>query len=429
MDTADRHEKKVYISLPNIHCKSSAIYCSQTVRGLEAGGYVLTRILEDADVIICNTCGIVQDHEDISLSNLTDALRRKKNTAEVISTGCLNEINRRSIEALSGEIRILEEDDVVPALTAGRPEASEADPAAYVDESFPDRISMHGSAYPLTARILLAALKPAIGAHRLLGYPNVEAIHLPQLVAEMQNELKLYVQIGSGCVGACAYCAVRISRGSPRSRSIEAILADIQAGRRRQRSVNFVATDCASWGTDIGSSLHALVGAVHERFPDLGIDLSYVNPAGIERDLDGYREMFARYRINSINICVQSGSQAVLDAMNRRYRIETILRFIDFVKEVSPQTLIWTSLMVGYPGETWRDFFKTIRAARRFHFFEYLSYSPRPGTPSAELEVTSSGLTMLLRKKLLGVQFILQLFFKMLRPRWSKRKVSGEGAA
>ena len=49
MDTADRHEKKVYISLPNIHCKSSAIYCSQTVRGLEAGGYVLTRILEDAD--------------------------------------------------------------------------------------------------------------------------------------------------------------------------------------------------------------------------------------------------------------------------------------------------------------------------------------------------------------------------------------------
>ena len=169
--------------------------------------------------------------------------------------------------------------------------------------------------------------------------------------------------------------------------------------------------DCGAYGLDIGENLFNILDAIYKRFPELYIELCNMYPFWVEKYEDKYLELIRSSRIHSINIPLQSGSQRILKKMNRRYSVENVLRIVNKIKSVSPKTLVWTHILVGFPGETREDFKKSLAKVEEFDFFHWYLYSERAGTLSAELDGKISEREKRRRGRLLRRKSF-QLFFK-----------------
>ena len=372
--------RRIHLLAACKYCKPSEVLCSQVVRSATANGHRIVEDLAEADVIVVSTCGFDDLRESISMDLFRGAFAGRRPGATVVSMGCLNQIDRQLVESTFPELVLIDDPDGLDALLPGdTPATDEAwcDDGIYrhihyIDEG-EDNVS-------LPSRVFLAGVRLGAAADRRFDSERLAALHFGQIREQLDYEAKLSVQIGSGCIGHCTYCVIKLAKGEPRSRPVDAVLADIESQHRGQRFVQLVADDCGSYGVDNGETLFELVEAIGSRFPDLPITLTYVNPIWIERQADAYLRMFADSRINSVNISLQSGSDRIVQQMGRHYRVERVLDFVEQVKRVSPRTMIYTHLLVGFPGETWADFRQTVRASDHFHCITVFQYSRRKGS-------------------------------------------------
>jgi tRNA A37 methylthiotransferase MiaB len=178
----------------------------------------------------------------------------------------------------------------------------------------------------------------------------------------------------------------------------------------RFKSLYLVADDCGSYGCDIGLSLPFLLRKIHEAYPELTIDLNYVNPAWLERQEEEFLKIFEEIRIGSVNVSIQSGSNRIIRKMNREYNIRHTRNMIERLMEISPPTHFWTHCIVGFPGETWLDFLKTLRLVHRLHFVYTFAYSDRTGTESSRMPSKNAKSTILVRKILIRSYAIAVVF-------------------
>lgn len=372
----------VHLVTAEVNCKPNTILLSGLLDHFLSESYEVTRKAEEADLIFINTCAFDHEHEEISMRVVEAVFRKKQPGARVISLGCLNVIGREALTRRFPELTILDDPAELNRIVEATVPFQERH---HLDASLFKHIEQHGMHEHLPNRIARVAGRVSLDLHRRFGYPRADAVLLQQLFEEMHHENKFYLQIGSGCAGNCAYCVIKQVKGEPRSRKIGDILKDIRENNKDMRTVNLVADDCGSYGRDTGDSLFELVRRIREEFPSLMIELCYVNPSWIDRHPDTYVEMFRNGAIASVNVSMQSGSDRVVAMMNRRYKVDRVVQTLERIRLASPKTLLWTHLMVGFPGETWADFRQTLKLSDRFHFFVVFPYSEREGTGAAAL--------------------------------------------
>ena len=197
-----------------------------------------------------------------------------------------------------------------------------------------------------------------------------------------------WVPITIGCDNFCSYCIVPHVRGREKSRPLEDVVAEVQsyvdAG---VKEITLLGQNVNSYGRDLYGS---------PRFADI---LDAVDATGIERlrfatshpkDLtDEVIERFGTLRslMPALHLPVQSGSNRILDAMNRRYTRERYLSLIRKIREVRPDIALSTDVIVGFPGETQEDFNQTKALIEEVGFNQVFTfiYSRREGTPAASL--------------------------------------------
>ena len=198
-----------------------------------------------------------------------------------------------------------------------------------------------------------------------------------------------YVTITNGCNNFCSYCIVPYVRGPENSRPINDIITEIKnmAGKGT-KEVTLIGQNVNSYGKDFKPKV---------MFQKLLDNISKIN--GLERirfttshpkDLsDDLVKCFNKLPklCEHIHLPVQSGSNRILKAMNRKYMIEDYVRIIEKLRKSCPNIAITTDLIVGFPGETDEDFQKTIDLVKKVRFDNFFSfkYSPRPGTNAAQL--------------------------------------------
>ncbi|MCL2491396.1 MAG: tRNA (N6-isopentenyl adenosine(37)-C2)-methylthiotransferase MiaB [Coriobacteriia bacterium] len=204
-----------------------------------------------------------------------------------------------------------------------------------------------------------------------------------------ESSFHAWLPITTGCNNYCTYCVVPYVRGKEKSRMLETIVDDakqmVDAG---VKEITLLGQNVNSYGRDLYGE---------PRFADL---LDKIALGGISRlgfatshpkDLnDDTIAMMARHDniLDYLHLPVQSGSTAILEAMNRRYSKEQYLELIDRVREVMPGIALSTDIIVGFPGESEDDFEDTLEVVRAAQFssaFTFI-YSPREGTPAATLE-------------------------------------------
>jgi tRNA-2-methylthio-N6-dimethylallyladenosine synthase len=330
---------------------------SERMKGmLDSLGYVEVEARDQADLILFNTCSIRESADSRFIAHLGEAKRLKsEDPARVVGVGgCW----AQSVK-----------DEVFRRFP-------------FVDVAFgPGQI--HRLAEFLTSDSLTAQ-----------GYFEFEdfAGHLPMKRA---REFQGWVQISQGCNCVCAYCIVPSTRGREESRDPDEIVAEVERlAADGVREVTLLGQNVNSYGRDLGrgdperrisfAELLARIDAVD------GVErLRYTSPHPKDMKED---VVLAHAELPSlcehIHLPLQSGSSAVLKRMRRTYNRERYMDRVALIREHVPDCAITTDIIVGFPGETERDFAETMEVTDEVGYdgaFTFI-FSPRRGTEAAEME-------------------------------------------
>lgn len=209
------------------------------------------------------------------------------------------------------------------------------------------------------------------------------------LPVRREGRLKAYVNISFGCDNYCSYCIVPYVRGRYRSRDFDRIVQEVAAlAQEGYKEVTLLGQNVNAYGRDLPGrpefadllwALNAQPGLERIRF-------TTSHPRDVSpRLLEALQR--AEKVCEHLHLPLQAGSDRILQAMNRGYTSADYLKLVERARAAVPDLALTTDLIVGFPGETEEDFAKTLEMVRRVEFdsaFTFL-YSPRVGTPAAEL--------------------------------------------
>lgn len=246
-----------------------------------------------------------------------------------------------------------------------------------------------------------------LGTHNLDVLPTLleRARHNNEAAVEIEESLKVFpstlptkresayagwVSISVGCNNTCTFCIVPQLRGKERDRRPGEILAEVGAVVADGAiEVTLLGQNVNSYGVGFGQkgAFADLLRACGEIEGLERVRFTSPHPAAFTNDvIDAMAE--THNVMPSLHMPLQSGSDRILRAMRRSYRSKKFLGILDAVRERIPNAAITTDIIVGFPGETEEDFQATLDVVEQSRFssaFTFL-YSPRPGTPAADME-------------------------------------------
>jgi len=331
---------------------------SEKLRGyLMQSGYAIGTEAEGADVVIMNTCAIREHAEQRVFGNLgaLTHTKRRHQGQKIFLCGCM-----------AGETKVSDR------IRKSYP---------HVDGVFSTH---HLWQFP---EILWNVLSRGKRQFYIADEPGSIAEGIPQV---RDNTLKSWVSIMYGCNNFCTYCIVPYVRGRERSRKKEDILAEcralLEAG---SKEITLLGQNVNSYGKDLYDDFDFadLLAAIAEIPGEFLIRFMTSHPRDAGRKL--FDTMAASPKIaKQLHLPFQSGSSRVLKAMNRHYDREKYLELINYAKQVMPELVLTSDVIVGFPGETEEEFEETISLIESVHYDSLFTFifSPRPGTPAANME-------------------------------------------
>jgi len=211
-------------------------------------------------------------------------------------------------------------------------------------------------------------------------------------LSELGGRHRAYVKLQDGCDSACSYCIIPKLRGPSRSREPEAVIAEIGSlAARGVREAVLTGIETAAYGRDLPGSCGLIdllekIDALELKV-DMRIRLGSLDPAALN---DGFIDRLAALRkfAPHIHLSLQSGCDATLRSMRRKYNTAMVARSVARLREAIPYIEFTADVIVGHPGETEQDFAQSldfVRSLRLIHAHVFC-YSKRPGTEAASME-------------------------------------------
>ena len=345
-------DKTLYIE--TFGCQLNVADSEVVAAVMEMSGYSVTDSADNADAILLNTCSIRDNAEQKVLSRLAyfNSMRRKRGGRKMILgvVGCMAErvredlIENHGVDLVAGPDSYLD----LPALFA----AAEAGEKA------------------INVELSTTETYRDITPSRITG-----------------NRVSGFVSIMRGCNNFCTYCIVPYTRGRERSRAVDSILREVADLRDRGfKEVTLLGQNVNSYRHIDGESgnitdFAGLLSIVAESAPDMRIRFTTSHPKDMSDEIlaaVASHDNIARH----IHLPVQSGSNSVLKAMNRKYTREWYLDRIAAIRRIIPDCAITTDLFTGFHDESEEDFQQTLSLMEEVGFDAafMFKYSERPGT-------------------------------------------------
>lgn len=200
------------------------------------------------------------------------------------------------------------------------------------------------------------------------------------------------VTVAQGCTSHCTYCFSRLARGRLASVPPAEVARRVAAAHARGAvEVRLTSLDTAAWGEDLpgATRLPDLLDAVARLPGDFAVRVGMMSPQSLRPIGEAYLARLARPRFFAfLHLPVQSGADAVLDAMRRGYRVADFRALVAAARSALPDVTIATDVIVGFPAETEDDHRATLALLRETgpEIVNVTRFSPRPGTPAARLD-------------------------------------------
>ena len=312
---------------------------------LAKAGHKLVDSLQDADLVLFNTCTVKDNPEKRFFSELEKVRKLKK---KVVIAGCI----------------------------------PQADP-------YDDRLKN----IPLVGvrnvnRVVEVVEQTKRGKIvRLLDFADEPRLNLTKI---RKNPVTEIIPLCAGCLGECSYCKTRFARGNLLSYDARAIKKQFeQAVNEGVKEVWLTSQDTGAYGKDIGSSLPELMKDLLVVEGDYRVRLGMLNPNHALEFLDELIDIYKHPNMfKFVHLPVQSGSNKILGLMNRKYKIEDFVRIVNKFRKAIPKTTIATDIICGFPGETEKDFEKTYSLLEKLRLpvVNLTKFCPRPGTPAKRMK-------------------------------------------
>ena len=320
---------------------------------LEALGYLKTDVLEDADIVVLNTCAIRENAKDKVFGYLGRCKHLKSTNKDliIVLTGCLMQ--------LPSEVEEIEKNHKYIDIVIGTHNLNE----------LPDLIMKHNK-------------------QDIEVYSNSDEV-LENVGYSRDSKISAWINIQYGCDKFCTYCIVPFTRGRERSRKMESILKEVEELKDKgYLEITLLGQNVNAYGKDL--NLGYDFADLLENVAKIGIPRVRFVTSHPWNFTDRMIGVIAKYEniMPYIHLPIQSGSDSILKKMNRRYTIDEYKKLFDTIKARVPNVSITTDIIVGFPNETDEDFKATLDIVDycKFDSAYTFIFSPREGTYAATLE-------------------------------------------
>lgn len=311
---------------------------------------------EEADSILVNTCGFIHDAKEESVDEILRLAELKKtgNLKQLFATGCLTQRYGddmlKEMPELDGTFGHGALDSIARAVGGGNPHRQER-----------------------TVKLETRKLGYISWKHRFISDPYPYS----------------YLKISDGCDRACTYCAIPGMRGRFRSRPIDSILTEAEfLAANGKKELILVSQEATCYGYDLPGEpgildlLQALEGVDGIEW----VRLMYLYPAALTDELIDYMAADNK-AVNYFDLPLQHINTRILTAMRRRVERERVVEMLERIRSTSEDAVIRTTFIVGFPGETDREFAELRDFVEEFKFdrMGVFPYSPEEGTPAGEM--------------------------------------------
>jgi threonylcarbamoyladenosine tRNA methylthiotransferase CDKAL1 len=299
-------------------------------------GYTKACSAEEADIVVLNTCTVVDTTEKRMIRRMAEL---KSSGKQIIVTGCMAKVQ-------------------INRITIRLPDSLVVAPEDYA--SFSDQVSeRYGCGTPVD--------------YRVEGISGI-------------------MPIAQGCLGNCTYCITRFARGGLKSYPEEELVSRFKhMVDNGTKEILVTAQDTACYGRESGTDLAELMTSLLKTPGEYRVRIGMMNPNNLYPILNKLLDAIDDPRVyRFFHIPVQSGSDIVLDAMKRHYTVDKFNRIVDRLRSRYPDISIATDIISGFPGETEEDHMKSMDLIRtlRADTVNITRFSVRPGTEAASMKPT-----------------------------------------
>lgn len=335
-------------SVINLGCRSNYFDGELLAQKLTEKGY--TRVQEQADIYIINTCTVTSEADRSSRQFIYRA-KRENPKAIVVATGCYAQTNP---QALAG----LKEVDLV------------------IGNSHKDRLVEILEDY-------LQGRGERVFVDNIFKDSQVKNFDLVIFF----ERVRPFIKVQEGCNNFCTFCVIPYARGKLRSVPMEKVLEQVKSlAERGFKEIVLTGTQLTQYGWDLNTNLYQLLLELL-RIKDIELfRLSSLYPSEIDRkllDLITQEERIAPH----FHLSLQSGSNRILRLMERDYTVEDYIKLVETIVQRRPISAIGTDIIVGFPTETEEDFEETYKLVQNlpFAYLHVFSYSDRPHTKASKM--------------------------------------------
>ncbi|MBD3245178.1 MAG: tRNA (N6-isopentenyl adenosine(37)-C2)-methylthiotransferase MiaB [Candidatus Moranbacteria bacterium] len=309
-------------------------------------------LIKDSDLVIFNTCGVRQSAENRMFGQVHN-IRKKHPEIKIIITGCLSK-RKDVITKISPKVDLFV--SIQDFFLLNKKDFEKLEKANQNNKQF----KKNGS--------------KKINCH----YFSIDP--------EYRDKDSIFVPIMTGCNNFCSYCVVPYARGREVSRNPGQIIDEIR------KAFYYNCQKVTLLGQNVNSykfkdfDFPKLLDKLAKKFPKIKFDFLTSHPKDFSDEL--IKVIYENKNISkSIHLPVQSGSDKILKAMNRPYTKKHYLNLIEKIKAKIPKVKFSTDIIIGFPGETQKDFNRTVKVFKKVKFYQAFlnKYSPRPGTKAFKL--------------------------------------------
>jgi threonylcarbamoyladenosine tRNA methylthiotransferase MtaB len=337
--------KNVFVQ--SFGCRASQADGAAIEASLAERGYTGVRDAGSADLLVVNTCTVTRDAE-VDARRVLRGLHRDHPHAKILVTGCYAQRAPEELIAIEGVSWV-------------------------VGNSHKTRIAaiVDGGTEEYHGRVLVSDMA---GAEEF----RADAV---RDIREDRTRPNLKVQ--DGCSNRCSFCIIPSVRGRSRSAPLDSVVAQMRDLAARYREVVLSGINLGRWGRDLAGGLRFadLLRAILRETAVERLRISSVEPMDWSEDLLGLVADEPRIA-KHVHLPLQSGSDAVLKRMFRKYRTRHYATRVEMARTLMPDAAIGADVMSGFPGETDAEFEKTVRFIEQqpFTYLHVFTYSERPGT-------------------------------------------------
>lgn len=369
--------KALSFAIHTLGCKVNTYESDAMAESLKKAGFVEHAFTEDADIYIINTCTVTNIADRKSRQMLRRA-RKLNPAALIVAAGCYVDDAIKN-EKLDGLIS----DRVIDLAVPNKDKGSALE---LIKERLADIYGAEASAIKPAADICDSTEPEKASDYDASGAEKSDNTKVDgrMFLTQLDGHTRAFVKVQDGCNMFCSYCIIPYVRGKLNSRPNDDSLSEIRA--LAENGVSEVVITGIHL-TSMGEQLLELIESIQEIDGIKRIRLGSLEPTLITREtaerFNGCNKLCPHFHLS-----LQSGSNEILKRMNRHYTTERYAESCDILRSVYEHPAITTDIIVGFPGETEKNFIETCDFAERIGFYEahVFKYSRRRGTPADRME-------------------------------------------